>query len=532
MARPFLHCRLPLVTALLAGAVLVGCQDRRISVQMTAAGGQIDRSFSTNRLERGAAERVAAQYGTGPVARAPGKVVFEGSFDSTLPSEVGNRNGLSEIATELGTAHFYFEAFGPGAAAERDGSTPAGAVDNWATLQQRMAAGELWVRLFGRWAERFMRDSGQLDAWREWVDTTLVPAANNVMLQYGSMQATAQSQRVGGRLRNPDENAPRTPDETFWRQVFMPLLLTLASDGGTPGTSGVGDGRDGPARTGEGDVGKAAVAEHAGAPGRVAIPGVAGFLTPEEAHTLLLLSNDGNAGGNRRQWSVENIFLTAVTRQVQRFRPDVQRVTLPQVFAAGISFYLYATSSPDRIDLLLASPAISEVDKTRLRNGEHSISLPPPYGIEPRRRPASTVTDVRLAMPVEPYATNGVWDAEQSQVVFTTRFYDAANRTVLYEPIFYAAWATPAVDRQRALFGRVLLAGERLADYCLWEHMLAPEERIAWSAALLALERDGSLEEVDRFLRSYAERMPPKPLVDWLARVRAGLVEVGSSSLR
>ena len=465
--------------ALVTLSVLAGCQHRRITVEMNATEGRVDRSFATNRLDRTNAARVAELYGSGPVKDAEvGGVRFDGSFGEVLPSEVGNRNGIAELAAELGTARFYFEAFGrTDTTTAADNASPSAATmhDEWAYLNQRMAAGELWSRLFGQWAEKQIPDSGRREAFRVWVETTLVPGANNIMLQYGSMQATAQSQRVGGRIREADEGGGRTEDETFWRQVFVPLLLSLAVEGGdTP------------------------------------------VLTPEETHTLLLLSSDGRAGGDRRQWSLDNIFLEILSRQVRRFRPDIQRVTVPQLFAAGFAFYLYATGSRDCVDLLLASPAIPESDKQKLRNGDRSIPLPPPYGIEPLRRPDATEAEVRLKTGGEPYATNGLWDPEHGQVVFKTRFYDAANRTIQYQPIFYAAWTIPARDRQETLFGSVILEGEALADYCLWEQMLTPDDRIAWSETLLALERDGTTDAMRQFVQNRPKRPAPRALIAWL----------------
>ena len=117
-----------------------------------------------------------------------------------------------------------------------------------------------------------------------------------------------------------------------------------------------------------------------------------------------------------------------------------------------------------------------------------------------------------------PYLTNGRWDSESGQIVFKTRFYDANNRTVIYQPIFYAAWSLPAVERQRRLFGSVLLMDEDLADYCMWERMLSERDQLAWSEALLTLERDGRADDLAAVIRRLPDQPPPDSLRQWIER--------------
>src|SRR5262249_51160862 len=83
---------------------------------------------------------------------------------------------------------------------------------------------------------------------------------------------------------------------------------------------------------------------------------------------------------SERTWAVEQVLMPALLRQVHRFRPNVKALTGSELFSIGFSFWLYATSSSDRTDILLASPAISEEDKAKLRAGKNSVTLPPPSG--------------------------------------------------------------------------------------------------------------------------------------------------------
>jgi len=455
-------------TAIVATLSTAGCQQRRVRVEMAAGDGSVERAFTSNTLDDDSVRRISEAYGGGPTRDRPMRGLrFEGQFGTVLPNELGNRSGLDEVQTTLGSAWFYFEAFGEGGG--RHG-------DDWVAMRQRMDAGDLWVRLFGLWAERQMPAGPKRDRFRDAVETELVPMARNIMLRYGAMQSVAQSQRIGGRLREADEVGARSDDESFWQQVFVPLSIAFAEEG---------------------------------------------IFTPSELQRLLLLSLDGRAGGDSRQWSLDEIFIPALTRQVRRFRPDAESVSMGQLFTMGISFWLFASSSSERIPLLLASPAIPEEDKARLRRGDRSVRLPPPFGIEPRRRVPTTDTEVRLRMTRRPYLTNGVWEEDEAGgsgvVVFRTSFTDADNRSVLYEPVFYAAWAEPASQRQQSLFGTVLLAGETLAEYCLWHEMLPTADRRAWGEGLARLAERGDvslMSEVAR--RASTRRLLPEPLREWI----------------
>lgn len=492
--------------------MLAGCQQRRVRVEMTASDAGVARSFASNALDEKTRERLSDVYAATPQEdSATGGVRFDGSFDDALPSEVGNRNGLTETRTDLGSAWFYFESFddalvdgelgaeSSGAAATPGASAATAPTSDWSSLQERMAAGELWVRLFGRWAEQSLPDSSRREEFRAWVDAQLVPFAQDFMLRYGAMQAVAQSARIGGGIRDRDQRGRRSDDEAFYTRVFMPLLLTLGAEGGAEGGAR--------SRLGERAV-------------------EMGLFTPEELHWLLLLSLDGNAGGSSRDWSLEKIFLPAINRQVRRWKPDAKPQSYGSLTISGIGFLLWATSSPDRDEILLASSAIPEADKARVRSGDRAISLPPPYGVDPRRRAKSIDTEVRLTMAEAPYLSNGVWDAERKQAVFKCRFFGADDRTVLYQPMFYAAWSTPNVSRQSALFGEVVLRGEALGEYAIWRELLDPTRRAALDAAFAALAERRDPRPLQSLVAATEKRDPaPEALRRWCERVAKGSLE-------
>ncbi len=450
-------CLAAAVGGLLAASA---CQTSRIKVEMVASGDTTTRTFASNSLDRRDIDRLRDVYASEPTRDAEtGGTLFSGSFGETLPSELGNRNGLVAMHTRLGSAHFYYEAFGD--------ASPL-----WSDLRRRMDAGELWVRLFGRWAERHIDDASKREEWRVYVDQELVPLVCDAVLLWASQASTARYSRVEQNLRATDDVSEKTEDERFAERLGMPLLLLLAERG---------------------------------------------LFTPDETQRLLALGADGNLSPSEREWAVKQLFLPAVTRQVRRFRPDIESVRQSDLVPLAIGFYLYATTSIDRNEVLLASPAISEEDKARLRRGEAILVLPPPFGFDPLKRPKSTEAEVHLATGAKPYLHNGVWDDERHEIRFKASFVQPERRTTLFPAVFYAAWSEPDAAAQTKLFGAVILEGEALAGYASWQASLPAATAARWDQALDRLAAGKGAEALDAIrLETRAERPMPQPLADWI----------------
>lgn len=94
--------------------------------------------------------------------------------------------------------------------------------------------------------------------------------------------------------------------------------------------------------------------------------------------------------------------------------------------------------------------------------------------------------DVRLKLPVEPFDTNGRWDAGTGEVTWTRSLVNQPALPVLV----YAAWSVPNRAVQTTHFGQVVLESEKLAEYAVWHEGLNECERAEW-ADLLADLRPG-----------------------------------------
>jgi hypothetical protein len=457
----------------LVGAPLVGqgCENRQIRVEMAMDGDGVSRAFASNTLAKADVDRLKSIYASDPEQdQATGGQRFVGTFgsadDNALPSEVGNRNGTSEINSRLGVTRFYFETF-----AQRS--------DEWASMKRRIDAGELWVRLFGRWAERGIRDGSKREAWQRYVDGTLVPLSTELAVMWGANAASAQALRVAQQVRRDDDRRPMTDEERLLARTSMPMLLAIAD---------------------------------------------AGLVTDEEAHRLLLIASDANATKAEREWVINQVGKPALLRLVQRFRPETKSLKNVGWTSLALNFWIWAQTSPERNDLLLASPVISDGDKDLLRSdgimASSRVTIPPPFGIDPLDAPTKTDAEVRLATGERPFLTNGEWIEESREVRFKYGFVEADRRTTLSPPYYYAAWSVPDVAVQTKLFGRILLSGQALADYGIWYESLPLQHQIRWNEVLDRLGdgvAGGEVGSLARALRMeiQADHPLPKELAEW-----------------
>jgi hypothetical protein len=96
---------------------------------------------------------------------------------------------------------------------------------------------------------------------------------------------------------------------------------------------------------------------------------------------------------------------------------------------------------------------------------------------------------VKLALDRAPDRSNGRW--RDGQVVWEANL--DANRAL---PVLcYASWSRPAAGFQESHFGKVVLEGDGLTDYCLWFHGLTAQQAGDWEKILAGLSSGEALKE-------------------------------------
>ena len=103
---------------------------------------------------------------------------------------------------------------------------------------------------------------------------------------------------------------------------------------------------------------------------------------------------------------------------------------------------------------------------------------------------------VRLLLGEEPLATNGRLHDDGS-VSWRQDIGGTANTVPIS---LYAIWVDPANDYQLSHFGKIVLAGEDLANYALWYNGLTGGEKADWDALLDSLTPESDIDEqLERF---------------------------------
>ena len=461
-----IRCARPSLLALAVAALLsFGCQDRKVRVEISAAGEQTGRVFMTNQTDREALAKATDAYGTEGERDAELGRRFAGTFsEGALPSEIGNRGAIGRLDSALGSARAYYEQF-----ADRR--------SEWDAMRDRVDGGVLWLQLFGRFVERRkLRDDTARAEFRTWWNNEFTPLVADAYVMYSGMQAVAQAQRIGAMPRRPEDFGARTPDEAFRITVFEPLSVLFAERG---------------------------------------------WLTASEFAAVQTIGLDGNFSARERAWASEKVFTPAVARLIARFDPSRKDMKLKDFVPLGLEFLLWLKVSREYRDIVLDSPAITPAVKESIREGRWEFELPPPFGFRVMERPKVTEADVQLDTGARPFLTNGVWNEASRRVEFKGGFYEGKYRYTTYNAPYYAVWSLPS-QRQESCFGAVILEDEHLAEYCAWEAALDDPLRERWMNGLEALAATKDAAPCFAVVVELAKDHPVVlPLAKWLAE-RAG----------
>lgn len=108
---------------------------------------------------------------------------------------------------------------------------------------------------------------------------------------------------------------------------------------------------------------------------------------------------------------------------------------------------------------------------------------------------------VVLAATARPFQTNGQWDEQAGQVHWSEMLPAGKAQRTGFPPLLYAVWSTPDAQAQQAHFGRVVLKGSALSEYCLWYHGLSQPESQQWDAFVSSLRPADNLTQRLRAFR-------------------------------
>ena len=113
--------------------------------------------------------------------------------------------------------------------------------------------------------------------------------------------------------------------------------------------------------------------------------------------------------------------------------------------------------------------------------------------------PTTHTIEVKLTCDSIPFASNGQWDAEAQQVVWsvnTKKNYFNIVEAPLLPTYFYSSWSSPDKKFQEEHFGRVIISDEALAQYCIWQKGLDEKRAKEWNAFIVSLKPDQDIEKL------------------------------------
>ena len=151
------------------------------------------------------------------------------------------------------------------------------------------------------------------------------------------------------------------------------------------------------------------------------------------------------------------------------------------------------------------------IRKTGAFGGPRTNAVPPkPQPTEVLPNPSSglvqihllettDVVTVNLSLPTPPLHSNGQWDSVGKKVTWQRNIENGTNRAPL-PAFFFATWAQTDEAFQMAHFGKVLISGDDLVNYSLWNAALTPREAKEWEALLAGLRPENApLEKITVF---------------------------------
>jgi len=116
--------------------------------------------------------------------------------------------------------------------------------------------------------------------------------------------------------------------------------------------------------------------------------------------------------------------------------------------------------------------------------------------------------EIQLALPAKPSSTNGKWNAKDRNVTWKGSLTKRDGKTTFLPEICYAIWSQPDEKFQKAHFGKVILTGQPLMNYCLWRQGCDADGAKLWNAVLVKHKPGKDLEAAVQ-----AAADPDKPML-------------------
>jgi hypothetical protein len=198
-------------------------------------------------------------------------------------------------------------------------------------------------------------------------------------------------------------------------------------------------------------------------------------------------------------------------RRIQRLVARKMGVPETELAPAALAFLADETTMERSFNKYLAGTALY---RARLKQWKEDKKLKPdlkrPEPLEVARDAVWELVDfdlfgkpdhlaVRLSLPSSPVHSNGRWDKGLKQVVWETDIEDRTN-AAHFPFVCYASWSQAEQEYQIEHFGRVVLTGDELTQYCLWRGSQDERAGGEWDTFVASLQPgSGLVKKLDAF---------------------------------
>lgn len=371
-----------------------------------------------------------------------GHHVFSGTYRNTLPDDLGNTGRYLHLRSSLGTSSTYFERI-------------RGNDDQWALLSQGSQGIDAFTRHMANWVTMEFGDEPGIDRLVKFIRKDFKQDLHNIALY---LWQASHSDATSAETDNP-------ADDATWNKGGERRLLSLGF--------------------------------------RIALYLIdRDYFDIDDLPRLLCAIDDDP----KAQWALLRDFLARKLDTSPEGLP-ARLLSLfedPESFSQSFERYLASTDDYRRL--------VEEWEQARLEDPE--LKKPAPSAVIESTAESmfafeffnffsgGDAIELRLALPEKPFLTNGRW--EDGHIKWSDiRAREAGGHEV--PMLCHASWAVPDRKAQSKRFGKVILEGSTLAEYCLALQPLDQADRADWEEFLATVTPKNDPEEQLRRFRESSD---------------------------
>ena len=435
------------VLAAVLATAIGGCPHNKYEIQMKPDGQAVLRDVTVTRVEGQGDQkfdeevaRLAKAAGDASSRPAATTQAFKTRFTERTPDDVGGTGFYRRFDTSMGSAFFYTERF-------------RGDDDLAATAADRLAAADRLTDVLIGWFAANLKDDPRFARLRGSMDTDLRRDIRNL-----SMITWAYNLQLAKGDDGEGEPVARILTFLLHRGYFTPAEL--------PEVARLTNGDDA-AAAGVLRIVRRRAAERMG-------------LDAAAAGKTLAFLDDAAAGESLREY----LRGTKEFKELKAKAEADASATQP----AGPDASATQPAGPDASATQPAEPDSMDV-LGRLADRAMAMSLD---------SSSDDVLEVRMDIGDpkaggEVVSTNGDKNAETGRIEWSTKLEPRAEKYRRLSPLCYAVWVRPEKDFQAKHFGKAVLEGQALVDYCLWRAGLPAERAKSWDAFVESLKGGADL---------------------------------------